>query len=1089
MAPRLGGLAEPQRGHKMARTDPVELNALAAALQSIRAMGQGGPSPIQPLVVNPFHPIVGQTEGGPGSTIPQKQSNPGTMRVSGGGGGESIGSGLNALGGGLAGLMKGFGAMGAQSELSGAMGSAAAVPAFPSFGGGDMGGGMPSMQQPQIHTPPPAPQAFGLGSGMDLGSMLGGLSPSGGGGGVSPQMGLFNGLVSRNWSPSDASGMIDSIKGLGSQLTGPAPTHPQQAPMPQQEPGPQGPGPASPPPAAREIPKFPEIPPAQAAPATPKSEPAPTPVAPPTPVGQGLGQPEVQHGTYNGQDYTYQGPPAQTPAPKPSEPPVQPPATPAPLPPERPAQAPTAPAPTTTATTAPAEAPTPPPRPTTTDEGVIPSARVSTMTPEQLDLFRQYRKPVPEEAAGRPPAAAAPPATTELPQAPPPPSQSPAPATPTAPPTELTPSGPPAPATPSYRESLAKSLAPEAASAPVANQPLAQALDPNLAPAPSSTAGKSDLSVGQFLTGIKAGEGVAYSRQSSTGAIGAYGLTGDFIKQWAPGAGLPTDRQSYKGNAALQDQLATYAATQMHNQYGSWPAVSNAWLTGSPTKTTSVAPNMRPADYNRKVMAAANAAPADMAQNTAAAANRAMGGPQPAPAAQGLPGSQTAQAGGTPVTPSSDERAAYLKKSYDAANQGYQQQLNLAAHARHPEAAQFYHQQADRYYKQMDDASKEAYKLLPSGPPQTMHEGEGLLNPKTGEYSTPIPKVESDSTEVKNWKAEQADNKARGLPEQSLHDFRMEKSNANQASESLLGVNGQPVDQNLTGPDVLKAVPPQVGRMSQAMIEGRIPIPNLTTRTDPVTRQAVLAAQAADRTLNVGDSHARVRVLTEFMSGGPSSPAARMTAGNNAINHIDEANYYAQQLHDLGFDSLNAVYNAATPGSSEVGKALSGYKTAVKNFAGEVVKFNTGNEGSQHDRDEMAALFSPNLTAGERKTAMESQIGILSSNMSSLQKRWRDGMGPLVPMFETIHPDSLQSIERIKGNAPYPSPGGLPPSMREPTQGAAPQAAPAQPAQPPQAAPAAPTGSPTRIQGEADYNKLPSGATYISPDGQTRTKR
>jgi hypothetical protein len=28
-----------------------------------------------------------------------------------------------------------------------------------------------------------------------------------------------------------------------------------------------------------------------------------------------------------------------------------------------------------------------------------------------------------------------------------------------------------------------------------------------------------------------------------------------------------------------------------------------------------------------------------------------------------------------------------------------------------------------------------------------------------------------------------------------------------------------------------------------------------------------------------------------------------------------------------------------------------------------------------------------------------------------------------------------------------------------------------------------------KITGDADYNQLPSGATYIDPDGVTRTKR
>jgi hypothetical protein len=132
---------------------------------------------------------------------------------------------------------------------------------------------------------------------------------------------------------------------------------------------------------------------------------------------------------------------------------------------------------------------------------------------------------------------------------------------------------------------------------------------PTFAQGPGATAADNGPGfLKQFLAGIKTGEGTPYSGHSPTGAIGAYGLTGAFIKQWAPGAGLPTDRASYEGNPALQDQLAAHAATQMYNKYGSWDKVANTWLTGSPTATVSAPGNMSPAAYDAKVMNAANAA-------------------------------------------------------------------------------------------------------------------------------------------------------------------------------------------------------------------------------------------------------------------------------------------------------------------------------------------------------------------------------------------------------------------------------------------------------------------------------------------------
>lgn len=499
-----------------------------------------------------------------------------------------------------------------------------------------------------------------------------------------------------------------------------------------------------------------------------------------------------------------------------------------------------------------------------------------------------------------------------------------------------------------------------------------------------------------------------------------------------------------------------------------------------------------------------------------------------AKAAKPTSGVQVAQAG--QAAPSQSAASIYdqaLKSRYDQQEQLYNRFNAQAAAARTPEIAEIFARQAaaalaegNRILDERQAMLKPGSRVLPPNELTDAERGSGAeYQVDANGNRTIVPGTEGDTTHAPNqeqraraaaaglnpddiqvsdgkieliktadpeqlrlYNAVKADNIARGLPVPSVNDFLMEKSAAGRQTESILDASGQPIDESkVQGPAILQAVPPQVSRMAQAMIEGRSPIPNLSIRTDPVTRQGVLAAQAADPSLDVGNATARVKVRNEFLAGGPSSPAARMTAGNNAINHIDEAMYYAQQLHDLGFDTLNVAANLATPGSSAVGKALAGYKTAVKNFAGEVVKFNTGSEGSLSDREEMQHLFSENLTFGERSTAAQSQIGILTSNMVSLQKRWRDGMGPLVPDFETIHPDSLASIERIKGNAPYPDKGGgLPPSMRQPIQGAS--------AATPVGAPAN-TAAPVRIQGEADYAKLPSGATFVGPDGQTRTKR
>jgi hypothetical protein len=170
--------------------------------------------------------------------------------------------------------------------------------------------------------------------------------------------------------------------------------------------------------------------------------------------------------------------------------------------------------------------------------------------------------------------------------------------------------------------------------------------------APAAAADNGPGFVKQFLAGIKAGEGVPYSGHSPTGAIGAYGLTGDFIKRYAPGAGLPTDRASYERDPALQDQLAKYAANKMYtdgmypggnfpNATGSWERVANGWLAGNPHGASQPG-NMSSQGYINKVMNAANAAQPTPAATTQSAAAYAATPPTSA---------QPATASSQPVTP------------------------------------------------------------------------------------------------------------------------------------------------------------------------------------------------------------------------------------------------------------------------------------------------------------------------------------------------------------------------------------------------------------------------------------------------------
>jgi hypothetical protein len=126
-----------------------------------------------------------------------------------------------------------------------------------------------------------------------------------------------------------------------------------------------------------------------------------------------------------------------------------------------------------------------------------------------------------------------------------------------------------------------------------------------------SAGGTASLNTDQFLAGIRAGEGVpSATGHSSTGALGPYGLTAGFIKDWGSKLGLPTNKDAYEGNRELQDRLAGGAAQSMHDKYGSWADVAGTWLTGSPTGTSAPG-NMSRQGYTKKVLNAAGLASND----------------------------------------------------------------------------------------------------------------------------------------------------------------------------------------------------------------------------------------------------------------------------------------------------------------------------------------------------------------------------------------------------------------------------------------------------------------------------------------------
>jgi spore germination cell wall hydrolase CwlJ-like protein len=194
----------------------------------------------------------------------------------------------------------------------------------------------------------------------------------------------------------------------------------------------------------------------------------------------------------------------------------------------------------------------------------------------------------------------------------------------------------------------------------------------------------------------------------------------------------------------------------------------------------------------------------------------------------------------------------------------------------------------------------------------------------------------------------------------------------------------------------------------------------------------------------------RAAAIKEFGSGGPSSPAGQITAGNTAILHAGEmsdaleslkknnsgvlgtvgqagipfASYYAQKMHNAGI----------TGTGTEEAKALSEFRTAKNHFSEEVTKFYAGSGGSESERERALANIDEAKSLPELQAAIQQEARLMGGKINTLQDRIKTAMGPSAwkramkeaggqfPIVQQQSADQLAKIEkRAAGGSEVPS--------------------------------------------------------------------
>lgn len=223
----------------------------------------------------------------------------------------------------------------------------------------------------------------------------------------------------------------------------------------------------------------------------------------------------------------------------------------------------------------------------------------------------------------------------------------------------------------------------------------------------------------------------------------------------------------------------------------------------------------------------------------------------------------------------------------------------------------------------------------------------------------------------------------------------------------------------LQGKDLLTAVQksnPAVASQVTAIIEGRAPYPS-GSRLNPVQQQIKELVTQVDPTFESGNSGARIKVRNEFNAGGPNSPAAAITAGNTAIQHLGHLSDEAEKLGnaDSGIPGNN-LYNTAKNAiavSAGGGVPVTNFDSIRNKYIEEATKFYRGTGGNEADLQRDIASLNSAQSPSQLRDVIKTQSDLMQSKVNSLQERWKHGMGPLVDEFPIVHPESQSAIDRI----------------------------------------------------------------------------
>jgi hypothetical protein len=268
------------------------------------------------------------------------------------------------------------------------------------------------------------------------------------------------------------------------------------------------------------------------------------------------------------------------------------------------------------------------------------------------------------------------------------------------------------------------------------------------------------------------------------------------------------------------------------------------------------------------------------------------------------------------------------------------------------------------------------------------------------------------NTQIQTWQAVNADRATRGEPPIALNDMLMERSQVGRADRPLMGINGQPVDEDLTGDALFKAIPAAVANHAKAIAEIREKWPTGTEQArQPQLQQALVAAQRLDNTLNQQTFQTRQSMKNSAESGSGRINVANL-ANNTALFHSNSLANSIVALNNSNNTALNAVVNSGAgpaggiiPGAVNKADAVKQFDVDRNAVSNELERSfhgvgTTAEQAVKRQIDDLSVNDAPQTQLGALKAAQDLLKGKITANEAD----YRETMGDMnIAAWERDH--------------------------------------------------------------------------------------